>query len=104
MPPVVLENPTMAPSSETQIADAISQWWQDQQLDRSSDPFAGGTLYDVLTDVDSLSAVNVLLVLEPIAGISLPESIIKPGGYHDCQEMIDQLVPAIIKLSKKRTT
>ena len=105
MPAAVLaENRAMATSPDEQISDAIGQWWDSQQLDRANDPFAvPGTLYDALTDVDSLSAVDVLLVLEPIAGIPLPESIIKPGGYRDRQEMIDQLVPAIVKLSKKRT-
>lgn len=80
---------------EKELTDGIIRWWDDQTLERGNDPFAPGTLYDVLTDVDSLSAINVLLVLDPILGIELPESVIKPGGYSDRQEMIDHLIPAI---------
>lgn len=86
-----------------ELTEAIVGWWEEQTLERNNDPFAPGTLYDVLTDVDSLSAVNVLLLLDPIVGIELPESIIKPGGYSDRQEMIDHLIPAINELFSKRT-
>lgn len=87
---------------EKQITDAIVDWWDSQALERGNDPFAPGTLYDVLIDVDSLSAVNVLLVLDPILGIEIPESVIKPGGYSDRQEMIDHLIPAIRSFFSKR--
>jgi hypothetical protein len=86
-----------------ELTEAIDRWWEEQTLERTNDPFARGTLYDVLTDVDSLSAVNVLLVLDPIVGIKLPESLIKPGGYGNRQEMINQLIPAISNLFSKRT-
>lgn len=88
---------------EKELTDAIVDWWEEQRLERGNDPFAPGTLYDVLTDVDSLSAVNVLLLLDPILGFELPESIIKPGGYSDRREMVDHLIPAISTLFSKRT-
>jgi hypothetical protein len=93
------EMATEIPAKE--LTEAIDAWWEEQELERSSDPFAPGTLYDVLTDVDSLSAVNVLLLLDPIVGIELPESIIKPGGYRDRREMIDHLIPAISEFFSK---
>ena len=86
-----------------ELTNAIVTWWDDETSKHIDDPFAAlGTLYDVLTDVDSLSAVNVLLVLESIVGCGLPESLIKPGGYSDRQEMIDHLLPAISAFLTKR--
>ena len=74
-------NPTAVKSfPEKDLTDAIISWWTEEMSRHTDDPFAAaGTLYDVPTNVDSLSAVNVLLVLEPIVGCSLPESLIKPG-------------------------
>ena len=88
---------------ETKLRDAIGKWWDEETSKRLNDPFAGGTLYDVLTEVDSLSAVNVLLTIEPIVGFAAPESIIKPGGYADRKEMIDHLVPALRKIYDKQS-
>ena len=89
---------------EKALTDAIIEWWKEETSKRENDPFSiPGTLYDVLADVDSLSAVNVLLVLEPIVGFGLPESIIKPGGYADRQDMIAHLLPAISALFTTRS-
>jgi hypothetical protein len=89
---------------EQELEDAIGKWWDEETSKRLNDPFAAsGTLFDVLTEVDSLSAVNVLLTIEPIVGFAPPESIIKPGGYADRKEMIDHLLPALRKLYDKRS-
>lgn len=86
---------TRAAFPEKQLIDVIGAWWDEQILERASDPFAPQTLYDVLPDMDSLSAVNIILVLEPIVGGTLSESLIKTGGYNDRQEMIDHLIPRL---------
>jgi hypothetical protein len=89
---------------ERELADAIGKWWDKETSKRLNDPFAAaGTLFDVLTEVDSLSAVNVLLTIEPIVGFAPSESIIKPGGYADRKEMIDHLLPALRKLYPDRS-
>ena len=98
-------NPTAVKTfPEKDLTDAIISWWTEEMSRHTDDPFAAaGTLYDVLIDVDSLSAVDVLLVLEPIVGCSLPESLIKPGGYSDRQAMVDHLLPAISAFLTKRS-
>jgi hypothetical protein len=98
-------NPTAVKTfPEKDLTDAIISWWTEETSTHTDDPFAApGTLYDVLTDVDSLSAVNVLLVLEPIVRCGLPESLIKPGGYSDKQAMVDHLLPAISAFLTKRS-
>lgn len=103
MATVLADSTASAVLPEKELREAINKWWDEQQLDRDNDPFTPNTLYDALTDVDSHSAVNVLLTLDPIVGVALPESIIKPGGYHDRQEMIDHLIPRINRIFSKRT-
>jgi hypothetical protein len=89
---------------ERKLKEAISKWWDEETSSRLNDPFAvPGTLYDVLTEIDSLSAVNVLLVIELILGFEPPESVIRPGGYRDKNDMIDHLLPALRNLFIKRT-
>src|SRR5947207_15719173 len=89
---------------EKELEDAIGKWWDEETSKRLKDPFAvSGTLYDVLTEVDSLSAVNVLLAIEPIIGFGPPESVIKPGGYANRREMIDHLSPKLRNLYIKRS-
>jgi hypothetical protein len=89
---------------EQELEDAIAKWWDEETSKRLKDPFAvPGTLYDALTEVDSLSAVNVLLAIEPIIGFGPPESVIKPGGYANRQEMIDHLSPKLRNLYTKRS-
>jgi hypothetical protein len=98
---------TKPPGTETfperELKDAIGKWWDEETSKRLRDPFsATGTLYDVLTEVDSFSAVNVLLVIDSILGFEPPESVIKPGGYRDRKEMIDHLLPTLRNLFIKR--
>jgi hypothetical protein len=89
---------------QQELEDAIVKWWNEETSKRLNDPFAvPGTLYDVLTEVDSLCAVNVLLAIEPIIGFSPPESVIKAGGYANRQEMIDHLSPKLRNLYTKRS-
>jgi hypothetical protein len=88
---------------EHQVKSAIDKWWGEQTLKRLHHPFApAGTLFDVLVDIDSLTAVNILLVLEPVLGFEPPESLIRPGGYTDRTDMLGHLLPALRKLFTQR--
>jgi hypothetical protein len=81
---------------EVDVIEALGEWWDAEVDIRRDDPFAKpGTLYDVVADIDSLSAVNVLLVIEKILGFEPPVTVIKRGGYRDRDEMINLLVPRI---------
>lgn len=88
---------------EEAVIEALGGWWDAEVDIRRDDPFAKpGTLYDVVVDIDSLSVVNVLLVIEKILGFEPPVTVIKKGGYRDRQEMIDHLVPAIREHYRKQ--
>jgi hypothetical protein len=82
---------------------ALAEWWDAEISKREADPFSvSGTLYDVVLEIDSLSTLSALLVIEKLVGFEIPVSVVKPGGYQDCQEMIDHLVPEIHVLFEKR--
>lgn len=88
---------------EADVIAALAEWWDAEADVRRDDPFANpGTLYDVVVDIDSLSVVNVLLVVEKILGFEPPVTVIKKGGYRDRQEMINHLVPAMREHFRKQ--
>jgi len=88
---------------EKEIESVIEMWWEEQTSKHVDDPFGlPGTLFDVLVEIDSLTAVNVLLVIEPVIGLQPPESLIRPGGYTDRSDMIGHLMPRLRKLFNQR--
>jgi hypothetical protein len=46
-------------------------------------------------DLDSLVAVEALLVIEPFVPFDLPESLIRPGGYTSVDHFINDLLPKV---------
>lgn len=46
-------------------------------------------------DIDSLVAVEVLTVIEPLVPFTLPESFIRPGGYTSVDAFINDLLPMV---------
>jgi hypothetical protein len=51
---------------------------------------------------DSLVAVSILCVVEPIVGFELPESVVRTGGYRSVDSALYQLLPRIEAQWKKR--
>lgn len=87
---------------EAEIIEALKAFWAEEtgSSAKLGSPFGtpkkgGGTAFDVRSELDSLRAVEVLLVVEPIIGIELPDSVIKLGGYNSCDEFVEQFVPAV---------
>jgi hypothetical protein len=88
---------------ERELKGAIGKWWDEETSKHLNDPFAApGTLFDMLIEIDSLTAVNVLLVIELILGFESPESLIRSGGYTDRNDMIDHLLPALRTMFNRR--
>ena len=81
---------------ERAVIDALLAAWDSEIATRRDDPFAKpGTLYEVVVAIDSLTIVNFLLTVEEVLGFKPPVTVVKRGGYKDCDEMINHLVPAI---------
>ena len=43
--------------------------------------------------IDSYEVVELLVELEPICSMQLPESLVQPGGYDSVKELLDDLLP-----------
>lgn len=87
---------------EAEVVEALKTFWGEEtgSSAKTGSPFGaprktGGTVFNVRPELDSLRAVEVLLVVEPIIGIELPDSVVKLGGYNGCDEFVEQLVPGI---------
>lgn len=47
--------------------------------------------------MDSLTIVDVLVVLDPVVGFEIKENIVQTGGYGSVQEALDHMVPRLAK-------
>ncbi len=76
----------------------IRDWWRREQedLEKLADPVDelkpnSGTVFDVVPVISSQHAVEVVIDLTDVMGFEIPDSVIKRGGYHSCEEMIELL-------------
>ena len=47
------------------------------------------------TEIDSLTIVELLIVLESVVGFTLPVSLINAGGYESSKQLQDDLLPKL---------
>jgi|LNFM01.1.fsa_nt_gb acyl carrier protein len=78
------------------VQDVIRNWWsrEQEELKKVADSpveIPAGTVFDVVPLISSHRAVEVILDLEPVLGIEVPDSVIKRGGYQSCEEMVSHL-------------
>lgn len=83
---------------QTRVTQYIRDWWDREQRDlaKVADPDEGmqtghGTVFDLVPLISSQRAVDLVLDLEPVLGYEIPDSVIKRGGYHSCDEMVEHL-------------
>jgi hypothetical protein len=94
---------------EADVIAALIEFWNEEALQRSADPLAPvpkttGTLYDLLPALDSLTIVCGLLVIERVLGMDVPVGIVKAGGYHSREDMLNDLLPKLRELYDKKRT
>lgn len=85
------------------LAD-LKTWW-DEQVGKD-DPFASpkptpGTIMDVLPPVDSLATVTALVVIEAHLPCEVPPTVIRPGGYHGFDDLVQDMLPRLQALVDK---
>lgn len=78
------------------VQEVIRNWWsrEQEELKKVADPPAEipvGTVFDVVPLISSHRAVEIILDLELVLGIEIPDSVVKRGGYQSCDEMISHL-------------
>lgn len=79
---------------ENQIKAALEEFWDEHALI----PEAGGpsTVDELLEPIESMTAVEVLAILDKIVGTELPNSVIRAGGYKTREEFVDGLSAKVI--------
>lgn len=78
-------------SAVTAEAELIEVDLPDTPIDIAQMPF----------EIDSLLAIEILLVVEDVVGFELPSSVVKAGGYESVDNAIELLLPKIEKQWKK---
>src|SRR5262245_48416704 len=79
-----------------ELEQKIREWWvsEEDAIRRQGDPFKDlrsgeGTVFDILPLIPSHQVVEIVVLLEPILGREIPESLIKRGGYHGLDELLN---------------
>jgi acyl carrier protein len=93
-----LKKPSIPTYPEERVRQTIRAWWAREQedLQKIADPDDAlqpnsGTVFDLVPVISSHHAVEVVLDLQVVLGYEIPDSVIKRGGYHTCDEMVEHL-------------
>lgn len=79
---------------EDHIKEALEQFWDEHALE----PVGGGlsTVDELLEPIESMTAVEVLIVLDEIVNETLPNSLIQAGGYKTKEEFVNVLSARVL--------
>ena len=106
---LALKKPSNPPYPQREVKSVVREWWtrEEEDLQRIADPVEEiqpnrGTVFDLVPLISSQHAVEVVLKLEEILGFEIPDSVIKRGGYHTCEEMVEHLDEKIAGLHSKQ--
>jgi hypothetical protein len=89
---------------EDAVRAALDKWWADEIADAEL-PGDGPIVPDIMkpaVEIDSHRAVRALVTLEEILKFSIPESVIKEGGYDDFSEMKAHILPKLNEVFEKK--
>jgi hypothetical protein len=81
-----------------------SDW--DQIVDEGGPrkPLAGGAdLWAGMPAVDSKAVARTSPIFERHLGVELDVKLIRPGGYSNIDEVVKQLIPAMVKVAAEKT-
>jgi acyl carrier protein len=86
-------------TKQTQLQEILTAFWNANVLDVPSagaDPSAAIAIDDPLIQLDSLTAVDVLIDIEKVVAKKLPvEKIVRKGGYSSREQFIDDVTKAV---------
>lgn len=86
---------------EGKIKAALEEFWDERAI-----PAEGGavsTVDELVGPVESMVAVEVLVDLDKITGMKLPNSIIQAGGYNTKDEFVNKLGAAALAFVAKKS-
>lgn len=76
------------------IKEALESFWDERAI-----PLEGGettSINDLVGPVESMTAVEVLVTLDAIVGVKLPNTVIQAGGYQTRDEFINKLASSVL--------
>lgn len=80
------------------VEATLREWWARQEQDQQliSDPVDelppnSGTVFAVVPMVSSHHALGAVLEVEKIVCYEIPDSVVKRGGYQDCEEFVKHM-------------
>lgn len=82
------------------IQAALDEFWDERAL--PIDSGAATTVDDLVGPIESMTAVEVLVVLDDIVGMKLPNTVIQAGGYQSKQEFIEKLTAQVLEQIKPK--
>jgi hypothetical protein len=93
------KKPTPQAFPKNHVEAALRQSWARQEQDQQliSDPvdelqLNSGTVFAIVPLVSSHHALGAVLEVEKIVGYEIPDSVVKRGGYQDCEEFVKHMI------------
>ena len=88
-------------ASTLDLATALADWWDENAETNIDDPLdpdvSDTTVLELQPTMDSLRAVEALLVVEEMLGQKVPVTVIKTGGYASREEFLEDLVSRLVE-------
>lgn len=81
--------------TEAAIRSALKDFWDERAI--PSGPSGETTVAELLAPVESMTAVDVLVELDKISGLKLPNTLIRKGGYDTCDQFVADLTAKVMK-------
>lgn len=83
---------------EAAVRGELEKFWQEQAISVDAE---GDSVDDLVAAMDSLTASEVLGVLEELIGIDLPSAdLIRRGGYDNKEQFIRELTTSVLDYAK----
>jgi len=76
------------------VEAALEAFWDERAI--PDDYGEAATVDDLVGPVESMVAVDVLVALDNITGMKLPNSVIQAGGYKAKAEFVTKLTAAVL--------
>ena len=83
------------------IKAALEEFWDERAI--PADGGSATTVDELVGPVESMIAVEVLVTLDKITGMKLPNSIIQAGGYKTKDEFVAKLGAAALAYVAKQS-
>ncbi len=80
---------------EAQIRASLEEFWDERAI--PAGPSGATTVEALVAPVESMTAVDVLVGLDKITGLKLPNSVIRKGGYSTRAQFVETLTAKVMR-------